>query len=88
MADGHRVYPGAVASNRHPLGTLLRLDHRIRFHDDHFVGRDLVKGPLRWHRYLRVRDRIGWGSDLDIWMGRCGDMNNWGRHTVTYRVVR
>jgi hypothetical protein len=70
MADGHSTYFGAVASNRHPLGTLLRMRH-------------LVMGK----RYFRVRDRIGYGTELDIWQSSCQGAINFGRRRLAYQVV-
>lgn len=71
MADGHRTYFGAVASNRHPLGTLLRFTHTL-------YGR----------RYFRVRDRIGHGTELDVWQPSCSGAIAFGRRRIAYRVVR
>jgi 3D (Asp-Asp-Asp) domain-containing protein len=72
MADGTRTRLGSVASNRHPLGTRLRLIG-VRF-----LGR----------RTFVVRDRIGSGSDLDFWAPSCSASRRWGRRRVRYRVVR
>lgn len=71
MANGHRVHWGAVASNRHRLGTRIRMKHKIR-------GR----------RYFTVEDRIGYGSDLDVWMGSCHKARQYGRRHAMYTVVR
>jgi 3D (Asp-Asp-Asp) domain-containing protein len=71
MADGHRVHVGAVASNRHPLGT------RIRLVGAHFLGR----------RTFIVEDRIGSGSDLDLWSPSCSYSRRWGRRRIRYRVT-
>lgn len=79
MANGRHVHTGAVANNFLPLGTLIRMDRRIGMHDEH--GRYLRK------RYFRVEDRIGWGSQLDIWHARCDESNAWGRRVVGFRVV-
>ncbi len=72
MADGSYVRAGSVASNRHPLGT------RIRLVGVTFNGR----------RRFVVRDRIGHGSQLDIWTPSCAAAIGWGRRTVRYVVIR
>ena len=70
MADGSHVRSGSVASNRHPLGTRIYLTGRS------FFGR----------RSFTVRDRIGYGSDLDFWTPSCRAAHVWGRRYVTYRI--
>jgi len=70
MADGSQVRWGSVASNWHPLGT------RITLNGPAFYG-------LR--RFV-VRDRIGYGSELDFWAPNCGQSFSWGRRTVTYKI--
>lgn len=72
MADGTYVRPRSAASNRHPLGTRLQL-----------TGRQAGPGGLR--RYV-VRDRIGHGSELDLWTGSCAQAIRYGRRRVTYRL--
>lgn len=37
-------------------------------------------------RRFVVRDRIGWGTDLDIWTPYCGTAFAWGRRVVRIRV--
>lgn len=72
MAHKHRhVYFGAAASNRHPFGT------RIRLIGTRFLGR----------RTFVIEDRIGSGSDLDLWAPSCSASRRWGRRQVRYRVV-
>jgi len=39
-------------------------------------------------RYFRVRDRIGWGTELDFWLPSCSDALRWGRRTVRLRRTR
>lgn len=73
MADGSHVRWGSAASNRHPFGTRLRLLGGVRF---------------RGRRTFVVRDRIGYGSDLDLWSPSCAASRQWGRRTVRYRLVR
>ena len=75
MASGLQVHVGAVASNAHRLGTLIKLSRRVN-----------VGG--RRKRYFRVLDRIGYGTALDIWMPSCGAAIQYGRRGVSYRVVR
>jgi len=33
-----------------------------------------------------VRDRIGWGTELDFWVSSCARAIAWGRRTVRVRV--
>lgn len=70
MADGSWTRLGSVASNRHPLGTRITLTRR---------------GP-GGRRHWIVRDRIGWGSDLDFWMPTCSAAITWGRRHIAYRI--
>ena len=70
MADGTRVRSGSVAMNRHPLGT------RIELVGARFEGR----------RRFTVRDRYGWGTELDLWTPSCSGAVAYGRRTVRYRV--
>lgn len=79
MANGQRVHWGAVANNVLPLGTKIRMERPVRTRrpDGRVVNR----------RFFRVKDRIGWGSQLDIWMPFCQDAIQWGRRTVAFRVV-
>lgn len=39
-------------------------------------------------RYYRVRDRIGWGTELDFWLPTCSAARAWGRRTVRIRRTR
>lgn len=43
--------------------------------------------PVQGRRFYVVEDRIGWGSDLDIYMESCAAMHAFGRRTVRYRAV-
>lgn len=71
MADGTPAERGAVASNRHPLGTAL----------------DVSDSPWGPGTFV-VRDRIGWGSQLDFaTAGDCPLARRWGRRRVAV-VVR
>jgi 3D (Asp-Asp-Asp) domain-containing protein len=72
MANGRGVHAGAVAMNRHPLGTRIS------------VRRNPYGAALR---RFRVEDRIGHGSELDFWVPSCDRARAWGRRTVTYRVL-
>jgi hypothetical protein len=71
MADQSTTRAGSVAMNTWPLGT------RIRLVDRAFMGR----------REFVVRDRIGFGSQLDFWAPACSLSMWWGRRTVRYRVL-
>jgi hypothetical protein len=54
---------------------------------------DVPKGT-RWHilngsradDIVTVADRIGWGSDFDLWYDNCRDAKNYGRQKI--RIVR
>lgn len=80
MADGalataagqRRFQLPSVASNRHPLGTTLRLLGGVR---------------VRGHKLVVVRDHIGHDSDLDIWSPSCAWSRRWGRKYLRYRVL-
>lgn len=72
MADGSYTRHRSVAMNNLPLGSKIRLTGRS------FYG----------YRIFYVRDRIGWGSELDFWSASNSTCTSWGRRTVTYRVVR
>lgn len=72
MADGTFVRLRSAASNRHPLGTRIRI-----------VGTHAGPGGLR--RWV-VRDRIGHGSALDLWAPSCATAVRFGRRAVRYRI--
>lgn len=40
--------------------------------------------PTGQRRFI-VRDRIGWGTQLDFWLPTCGAAVQWGRRTVHVR---
>lgn len=66
MADGTRTRERSAASNELPLGTKIRI-----------VSRQAGPGGLRlWV----VRDRIGWGTQLDLWTPGCSTATRFGRH--------
>ena len=71
MADGSFVRAGSVAMNSLPLGSLVRL----------------VGVTFEGRRLFTVRDRIGWGSEMDLWTASCTAARAWGRRTVHYRVL-
>jgi 3D (Asp-Asp-Asp) domain-containing protein len=70
MADSSYTREASVASNMHPLGTKLTLER---------------PGP-GGRRLWIVRDRIGYGSQLDFWQPSCATALSWGRRTVSYRL--
>jgi len=70
MADGSYTRPRSAASNSHRLGTKITLTR---------------PGPGGLRRYV-IRDRIGWGSSLDLWTGSCGAAIRYGRRTAAYRL--
>lgn len=42
---------------------------------------------VQGRRFYIVEDRIGWGSELDIYMDSCGAMDSFGRRQIKLRVV-
>lgn len=79
MANGHHVRWGAVAINFLALGTRIRMDRPVVAHR--------ADGKLVRRRSFTVADRIGYGTELDIWMPSCSDAAGYGRRTVGFRVV-
>jgi len=79
MANGRHVRWGAVANNMLPLGTRIRLDRPISAHRP--------DGRLVHRRWFTVADRIGWGTELDVWMPSCADAVAYGSRTVGFRVA-
>lgn len=73
MADGTWTRPRSAAT----LPGGLRLGTRIRL-----TGRPFLGGL----RKFVVRDRIGYGSTLDLWAGDCGAAVAWGRRSITYKI--
>lgn len=65
MADGSFTRFGSVAMNMLPLGETIKLE-RPR--------------SIRGRRWFHVRDRIGWGTQLDFWLG--WGCSAWGTRTV------
>lgn len=45
----------------------------------------ITPSPTGRRRFV-VRDRIGWGTELDFWTPTCGQAIAWGRRTVRVRV--
>lgn len=72
MADGTYTRRRSIAMNSLPLGTRIRL-----------VGRPFHNGL----RIFVVRDRIGWGTELDFWSPSCASARIWGRRSVHFRVL-
>lgn len=48
-------------------------------------ARITVRPPFFGRRHFTVRDRIGWGSQLDFWSPSCRVARLWGRRTVHVR---
>jgi 3D (Asp-Asp-Asp) domain-containing protein len=71
MADGTYTRARSAAANHLPLGTKIRL-----------VGRPFLGGMRRFV----VRDRIGWGTSLDLWTPSCGSATYWGRRGIRYKL--
>jgi hypothetical protein len=70
MADGTPTRRRSAASNELPLGARIRL-----------VGRQA--GPNGMRRYI-IRDRIGWGTRLDLWHDSCSGALTFGRRHVAF----
>lgn len=74
MADGSHTRFGSVAMNTLPLGSMIRIVKP----KTGFYGR----------KVFHVRDRIGYGSQLDFWIGNGKACSQWGRRTVVVKVLR
>jgi hypothetical protein len=71
MADGTYTRAGSAASNELPLHARIRIVSR-------------QPGPGGQRRFV-IRDRIGWGTRLDLWHGSCSVARAFGRRRVMYR---
>jgi 3D (Asp-Asp-Asp) domain-containing protein len=71
MADGTRTRERSAAHKTLPLGTKIKLD------------RPGPGGVQIWY----VRDRIGSGSELDLWTDSCSDARAWGRRKIRFRII-
>lgn len=71
MADGSYTRWGSAAMNGVRLGARIRLTGRS------FFGQ----------RSFTIRDRIGWGSSLDLWHPSCSASRAWGRRWVSFVFV-
>jgi 3D (Asp-Asp-Asp) domain-containing protein len=71
MADGTYTRPGSAAHNGFALGTKIT-----------------VRPAPWWHPsgQFVVRDRIGYGTDLDLWAPDCGTAILYGRRSVSVQV--
>lgn len=72
MADGSYTRPRSAASNQLRLGTKIRL-----------VGK--ITGPEGMRKYV-IRDRIGYGTELDLWVDSCHTASTFGRRTVHFKM--
>jgi len=56
-------------------------------HNGYSLGTRLwiAPSPTGRHRFV-VRDRIGWGTQLDFWLPSCASAIAWGRRTVRVSV--
>lgn len=45
----------------------------------------ITPSPTGSRRFI-VRDRIGWGSELDFWLPSCAWALSWGRRVVHVRI--
>jgi 3D (Asp-Asp-Asp) domain-containing protein len=71
MADGSYTRWGSAAMNGVRLGAHIRLTGRS------FYGQ----------RTFTVRDRIGYGTRLDLWHPSCAASRAWGRRWVSFVFV-
>lgn len=71
MADGSYTRPRSAASNILPLGTKIRLTGKA--------------GPGGIRLYV-IRDRIGWGTELDLWTASCSDALAFGRRNLRFKI--
>lgn len=52
-------------------------------HNGYPLGTHITVRPSpTGRRRFVVRDRIGWGSELDFWLPTCGAARAWGRRAV------
>jgi 3D (Asp-Asp-Asp) domain-containing protein len=72
MADGTQTRPRSAASNSLRLGTKIRI-----------TGRQAGPGGIR--KYV-IRDRIGYGTQLDLWTSSCYSARQFGRRTTTFKI--
>ena len=71
MADGTYTRPGSVAMDALPLHVRIRAS----------------RSPYGPRRRFTVRDRIGFGSQLDFFVPSCARARQWGRRTVLVHVL-
>jgi hypothetical protein len=71
MADGTYTRSGSAAMNGVRLGARIRLTGRS------FFGA----------RTFTIRDRIGYGTRLDLWAPSCAMSRAWGRRWVSFVFV-
>lgn len=81
MADGTYTRTRSVAMNRHPLGTKIKLLGL-------YVNGRRVASTVRGLKVFVVRDRIGWGTELDFWSPSCSWSRYFGRKTARYQIIR
>lgn len=56
-------------------------------HNGYPLGTRITVSPSFYgQRRFVVRDRIGWGTELDFWTPSCATAYAWGRRVVTVRV--
>lgn len=73
MSDGSYTRARSIAMNTLPLGSKIKLTGKRTFYGQ---------------RTFYVRDRIGWGSQLDFWHPSHSTCMRWGRRQVFYKVIR
>lgn len=55
-------------------------------HNGYPLGTRITVDPAFFgRRRFVVRDRIGWGTQLDFWTNSCAAARNWGRRRVRVR---
>jgi 3D (Asp-Asp-Asp) domain-containing protein len=48
----------------------------------------IINNSPTGRRHWIVRDRIGWGTQLDFWVPTCWKARKWGRRAVRIRIHR
>lgn len=81
----------AVVSTAYCLGGTMADGTGVRAgsvaHNGYPLGTHLTIDPSpTGRRRFIVRDRIGWGTELDFWTPSCASARAWGRRQVTIRL--
>lgn len=71
-ASGTHTRFGQLAVNFLPLGTKVKL---------------LIPHSLHGRRTFYIRDRIGWGTETDVFLPNCAEAIRFGRRRLRYEVI-